>query len=80
MTQVRVRASKSEDWHCLIKTRKTNICPHGIQVHYGNRDACGRACREYQGDYDTECDEEEYHEVISVEREIVFDEKVCQMA
>lgn len=69
----------SEDWHYVPRVRKTYICPRGISVHYGNRDGCGRACREYKGDDDTEYDEEDYLEVVSVRKEVVFNESVCKM-
>mgnify|MGYP004502309215 CR=1 FL=1 len=70
----------SEDWHYVTKIHKTYVCPRGIPVHYGNRDACGRTCREYQGDDETVYDEKEYLEVVSARKEIVFNEAVCQMA
>ncbi|KAJ4344145.1 hypothetical protein N0V95_006307 [Ascochyta clinopodiicola] len=78
--QERLDGNVSDDWHYVPRVRKTYICPRGIRVHYGNRSACGRACREYQGDDDTEYDEEDYLEVVSVQKEVVLDEKVCQMA
>ncbi|KAH6613941.1 hypothetical protein C7974DRAFT_321867, partial [Boeremia exigua] len=69
----------SENWHYVPKVHKTYVCPRRIAVHYGNQDRCGKACRLYQGDCDTEYDEEDYLEVVSVRKEIVFDETVCQM-
>ena len=80
ITHERINGNMSEDWSYIPRVHKTYVCPREIRCHYGNRDACGRACREYQGDADTDYDEEEYVEVVSVRREIVFDEKACQMA
>lgn len=79
ITREKITGNMSEDWHYVPRVRKTYICPRGIVVHYGNREGCGRACREYQGDDATEYDEEDYMEVISVIKEVVFDEKVCRM-
>ncbi|KAJ8118554.1 hypothetical protein OPT61_g488 [Boeremia exigua] len=72
-------ANISEERFYTPKVHKTYVCPRGIVVHYGKRDACGRACRDAQGDDDTDYDEEDYIEVVSVRSEIVFDEKVCQV-
>jgi hypothetical protein len=78
VSRERLAGNMTKDWHYVSKVRKFYVCPRGIQVHYGNRDACGRACHNAQGDDDTDYEEEEYLEVVSVKKEIVFDEEVCK--
>jgi hypothetical protein len=54
------------------------VCPRGIPVHMGAKGMCGHACSKAAGVFD-EYKEEKYLEVMVVEKEVLFDEKVCRV-
>ncbi|KAJ9662492.1 hypothetical protein H2198_001381 [Neophaeococcomyces mojaviensis] len=63
--------------HSAWRTRKIYLCPRRIEVHKGNPMACGRACRNAQGDRDGEFEEEEVLRTLEVSRRTVFDHNAC---
>jgi hypothetical protein len=79
VTQERIAGNMTKDWHYVPKVHKTSIRPRRIQCRYGKREACGGACHGYKGDDNTDYDEADYLEVVTVKREVVFDEEVCKV-
>jgi hypothetical protein len=72
-------ANKSEEWHFVPRTRKVYLCPRQIPVHRGRREMCGIACAKAQVGSPVEHEEETYMELVSVEKEVVFNESACRM-
>lgn len=63
--------------HVTWKTKKVYVCPRAVFVHMGNRNACGRLCRNAQGDADDEYRDEEVLKVLEVRKIITLDPKMC---
>ena len=58
-------------------TRKVFVCPRGLWMHRGNRNACGKSCRKAQGDADDEYEDEEVIKVMEVRKTTTLDPKMC---
>lgn len=63
--------------HVTWKTEKLYVCPRGIASHMGNRDACGRLCRNARGDDDDEYEDEEVLKVLEVRKMTMLDPNMC---
>lgn len=59
------------------KTRKVYVCPRAIVGHMGNRNACGRLCRNARGDDEDEYEDGEVLEVLEVRETTILDPKLC---
>ena len=59
------------------KEERVYICPRGISLHRGNPRACGRLCRNAQGDTEPEFVDESVLKVTVIEEETVFDATIC---
>ena len=62
--------------HVAWKTTKVYLCPRGIPVHRGDRSACGRLCRNAQGDADDEYEDEVVLKILEVRKVTTLDPKV----
>jgi hypothetical protein len=71
--------NKTEDWHIVPRSRKVYLCPRHIFAHRGRPDRCGQACVKKQAEHALEYEEETYLEVVSVQKEIVFDANVLRV-
>jgi hypothetical protein len=71
--------NKTEEWHVIPRTRKVYLCPRQIVSHKGHPEQCGQACHSRQAGFAVEYEQVTYLEVVSVEKEIVFDEQVCKV-
>jgi hypothetical protein len=70
--------NKYEDRYVVAQTRKVYLCPRQIVAHRGHPEMCGGACHRRQAENDVVYDDETYLQVVSVEKEIFFDEKLCR--
>lgn len=59
------------------KKKQTYICPRNIFLHRGNPRACGKQCKQAQGDAEPEYVEELILRTLVIEEEINFDFTVC---
>lgn len=75
----KLSANKSAEWHVVPKVKKIYLCPRMIPVHRGHPEMCGAACRKAQEGFAVEYEEEAFLEIVSVEKEIIFDEKICRV-
>jgi len=53
------------------------VCPRGITVHRGNPDACGRACKNAQGDAADEFVKESELKIVAIEKKTIFVQEMC---
>jgi hypothetical protein len=74
-----IPAHHSQDNYMVPRTRRIYVCPRGIFVHRGDKNRCGQACDKARGSREDEYDEEQYMEVVSVEKETKFDGAVCMV-
>lgn len=76
-----LRMSRSSDMDVTFYpawgTKKVYVCPRGISSHRGNPYACGRACKNAQGEDEDSYEEEPELRVIVVEQQTVFDFHAC---
>ncbi|KAF1935268.1 hypothetical protein EJ02DRAFT_507148 [Clathrospora elynae] len=79
MTSETVSVTESKEFRIIPRIRKVYICPRGISVHMGAPEKCGMACAKAQGNADVGYDEVPYLNVVTIKKEIVFDEKVCRV-
>ena len=63
--------------HVAWKTRKVYVCPRAIVGHMGNRSACGRLCRNAQGDAEEEYKDKEILRVLEISETTMLDSKMC---
>ncbi len=63
--------------HVAWKTEKVYVCPRDIARHRGNRDACGRLCRNARGDADDEYEDEAVLKVLEVRKVTKLDPEMC---
>jgi hypothetical protein len=70
--------NKSEEWHVIKTTRKVYLCPRQIAVHKGHPQMCGGACHRRQAENVVEYENQACLLVVSVEKDIVFDDKLCR--
>jgi len=61
------------EYHPTWQTMKVYICPRGISGHRGNRNACGRQCRNAQGDEETAYEDEQILTTLVIRKRLVFD-------
>lgn len=59
------------------KEERVYICPRGITTHRGNQSACGRQCKNAQGDAEPEFVNDPVLRTMVVEEETVLDAKIC---
>ncbi|CAI9627976.1 unnamed protein product [Alternaria burnsii] len=69
---------KTEELHVVPRTRKVYLCPRQIAGHKGRPELCGAACHKRQADNAVEYEDVGFLQVVSLKKEIVFDEKVCR--
>ena len=69
---------KTEELHVVPRTRKVYLCPRQIASHKGRPELCGAACHKRQADNAVEYEDVGFLQVVSLQKEIVFDEKVCR--
>jgi hypothetical protein len=74
-----VSAHGSEYYSLTPRVKKTYLCPRRIAVHRGNRSRCGAACQRVQGEKEDDYEEEHYMELVTVKKEVRFDEAVCRL-
>jgi hypothetical protein len=73
-------SAHGSEYHSLTpRVRKTYLCPRRIPVHRGNRSRCGAACHRVQGEKEDDYEEENYMELVTVHKEITFDNAVCRL-
>ena len=77
MCGITVAGDVKVEYHPSWRVEKVYVCPRGILVHRGNRDACGRACRSARGDNDYEYDEEERLKIVMVRKKTIFMQDLC---
>lgn len=65
------------EYHPSWKTEKVYVCPREIASHRGNPRACGRMCRNRQGEADPEFVDEEILNIVTVSKRVIFDHKMC---
>jgi hypothetical protein len=71
--------NKSEDWHIVQTIRKVYLCPRQIAVHKGHPELCGGACHRRQAENVVVYEDQACLLVVSMEKEIVLDDKVCRV-
>ncbi|KAJ4368384.1 hypothetical protein N0V83_006741 [Neocucurbitaria cava] len=72
-------ANRSDTWYVIQHTRKVYLCPRQIAIHRGHPDMCGAACHRAQAMNEVVYEDEPFFQVVSVEKEIMFDERVCMV-
>ena len=60
------------DFYPVWTTKKVYICPRNITIHKGNPNACGRTCRNVQGDAD-----EPLLRTVVIRKRTIFDQQAC---
>ncbi|MCJ1393628.1 hypothetical protein MMC18_006503 [Xylographa bjoerkii] len=65
------------EYHTSWITKRVYVCPRGIPVHRGNPDACGRACKNAQGDADDEYVKEHELKIVAIQKKTVFMQEMC---
>lgn len=72
-------ASSNEDidWQVIPRIKKVYLCPRQIPVHREHPEMCGAACHKVQAMKNVEYDEETHLQVVRVNKETIFDAKVC---
>ncbi|KAF2627139.1 hypothetical protein BU25DRAFT_342232 [Macroventuria anomochaeta] len=68
-----------EERHVVSCVKKVYLCPRQIVVHRGRPEQCGHACRKKQAENPVMYDEEPCVHLVRVKKDIIFDEKVCQL-
>ena len=71
--------NKTTEFLAIPRIRKSYVCPRAISCHMGDKLRCGAACSRAQGNRPDEYEDEHYTQVMVVEKQIVFDSKVCQL-
>lgn len=64
-------------YHPSWKIVKRYVCPRGIVVHYDNQSACGRVCKNRQGDADNVYDKCPVLSTLVLTEKTVYNGKVC---
>ena len=64
------------EYHVTCRTEKVYICPRGLARHRGDRNACGRQCRNARGDADDEYVDEDIMRVLEVRKVTTVDPKM----
>jgi hypothetical protein len=76
--EIQLEAIRNPELHITPCTKKIYLCPRQIVAHRGRADLCGTACHKRQAENDVVYEDEPYWQVLSFEKEVVFDEKVCK--
>jgi len=71
--------NKSMDFHPIQRIRKSYVCPRAISCHMDDKLRCGAACSKAQGNLPDEYEDKHYTQIMVMEKQIVFDWKVCQL-
>ncbi|KAH6716314.1 BTB/POZ protein [Leptodontidium sp. MPI-SDFR-AT-0119] len=61
------------EYHPTWQTIRVYICPRGISAHRGNQTACGRQCRNAQGDDERMYEDEQILTTLVIRKRLVFD-------
>ena len=70
-------ANVKVEHHVTWKTKKVYVCPRGIARHMGDRGACGRMCRNAQGDANDVYEDEKVVKVLEVRKVTELDREMC---
>ncbi|MCJ1285859.1 hypothetical protein MMC26_005201 [Xylographa opegraphella] len=73
----RLRSDVEVEYHPAWTTKRVYVCPRRITFHRGNPDACGRACKNAQGDADDEYVKEMELDILAIEKKTVFVQELC---
>lgn len=65
------------EYHPKWTVEKVYLCPRGIFVHKGNPSACGRVCKNVQGDGDNEYENKDVLKTLVITRKPIFNQQVC---
>jgi hypothetical protein len=65
------------EYYPMQGTKRSYVCPRGIIVHMDNAGACGRLCKNAQGDADDEYEEKPVLRTLVVTKQVVFDMQAC---
>ena len=65
------------EYHPAWKTDRVYVCPRGISSHRGNPRACGRQCRNAQGEGEAEYVQELVLTTLAIRRRTIFNSAVC---
>jgi len=65
------------EYYPMQGTKKSYVCPRRITLHMDNEGACGRLCRNAQGDADDVYEDEPVLRTLVVKKQIVFDMQAC---
>ena len=63
--------------HVTWKIRKVYLCPRDTFAQRGNRNACGRQCRNARGEADDEYEDEVVLTVLEMRKTTMLDPKMC---
>jgi hypothetical protein len=77
-SQIMPAVDENEDMHVVACTRKVYLCARQIAAHRGRADLCGGACHRRQADDAVVYEDEPYWQVLTVKKEVVFDQKMCR--
>lgn len=58
-------------------TKRVYVCPRNIAVHRGNSRACGRQCRNAQGDELDDYKNDVVFKMMAIRKRTIFDRNVC---
>ncbi|MCJ1320078.1 hypothetical protein MMC15_005415 [Xylographa vitiligo] len=72
-----VRSDVELEYHPSWTPKRVYVCPRRITVHRDNPDACGRACKNAQGDADDEYVKEQELKIIVIEKRTIFIQEIC---
>jgi hypothetical protein len=75
---MQLESIRSPEMHITPCTKKVYLCPRQIAAHRGRADLCGAACHKRQAENDVVYEDDPYWQVLSFEKEVVFDEKACK--
>jgi hypothetical protein len=71
--------NQTEDRYYIPRIRKVYICPRQIDVHRGDPNKCGAACRKARGDDELDFEEEPYIVVVRVKKEVECMSGICRL-
>ena len=71
-------AAITKEYYPAWKKERVYVCPRAILSHRGNPRACGRQCRNRQGDREDEYEDELTLTTLAISKKVVFHEELCQ--